>query len=396
MKTKSKKLLSLLLAVVMTLGLLPAIPLTAEAASGDVEINTTNFPDANFRAYVATFDKNNNGILSKSERNSVYKISCSGKGITSLEGIKHFPNITALYCNSNQLTGDLDLQWNQELVTVACELNQIADIVFGANTNLQQLACTNNKITSLNIAKNTGLLYLYCSGNLLTKLDLSKHTKLQRLSCDENKLSSLDLSGNTKLEKVSCEDNPQLTELQLSSSVYELYAKGNTRLSAINLSNNANLSDAVQNGMPDETAETIEYMLGRNTIMIPKTTALALAVQVNSTNFPDVKFEQFVGYNYDRNNDNWLRGEELEVISINVHAKQIRNLKGIEHFVYLRELKCDSNWLTTLDLSKNINLMSLYCQENELTSLNISKNTKLGYLDCRNNKLSELDLSNNT
>ena len=40
-----KRILSILLCLVMVVGLLP----TAVLAVGDVEINETNFPDANFR-----------------------------------------------------------------------------------------------------------------------------------------------------------------------------------------------------------------------------------------------------------------------------------------------------------------------------------------------------------
>ncbi len=52
MKTKNlKRLLSTLLCLCMVVGLLPAV---AFAADGDVAINETNFPDANFRNFVSS------------------------------------------------------------------------------------------------------------------------------------------------------------------------------------------------------------------------------------------------------------------------------------------------------------------------------------------------------
>ena len=60
----------------------------------------------------------------------------------------------------------------------------------------------------------------------------------------------------------------------------------------------------------------------------------------------------------------------------------------------LVELRCYHNALTTLDVSKNTALTTLHCYENQLKFLDFSKNTALTYLDCSSNQLAELNLKN--
>ncbi|MBR3901993.1 MAG: leucine-rich repeat domain-containing protein, partial [Ruminococcus sp.] len=62
----------------------------------------------------------------------------------------------------------------------------------------------------------------------------------------------------------------------------------------------------------------------------------------------------------------------------------------------LETLRCNSNQLTTLDISKNTALEWLECFNNQLTALDVSKNTALTKLYCNSNQLTSLDVSNNT
>ncbi len=68
-------------------------------------------------------------------------------------------------------------------------------------------------------------------------------------------------------------------------------------------------------------------------------------------------------------------------------------LAGIGHFASLEELKCQSNQLTSLNLSGLSNLVTLYCADNQLTSLNFDGLIGLEYLDCGFNPLTSLDVS---
>ena len=74
----------------------------------------------------------------------------------------------------------------------------------------------------------------------------------------------------------------------------------------------------------------------------------------------------------------------------------LTSLQGIEYFESLTFLKCDSNQLTTLDVSANTALTFLKCDSNQLTTLDVSANTALTYLYCHSNQLTKLDVSANT
>lgn len=81
------------------------------------------FPDERFRAYlIKNFDMDFNGILSQSEINSIQEIYCPSMGITSLQGIELFTNMTRLYCDDNQLTS-LDISKNRSLEIFSCTGN---------------------------------------------------------------------------------------------------------------------------------------------------------------------------------------------------------------------------------------------------------------------------------
>lgn len=63
--------------------------------------------------------------------------------------------------------------------------------------------------------------------------------------------------------------------------------------------------------------------------------------------------------------------------------------------INLKFLDCSKNSLNNLDLSKNVNLVSLNCSNNQFTTLDVSKYINLKFLDCSQNSLNNLDLSQN-
>lgn len=152
-----------------------------------VHINATNFPDANFRAYVSdpSIDLDESGYLTEAEIAAVTEMSAAMKDISNLKGIEHFTALTSLDCLGNKLTS-LDLS---------------------KNTALTKLICTGNQLSELDVTKNTALTYLDCDGNKLTALDLSKNTALEQLYCDENQLTTLNVTQNKKLTLLSCYSN---------------------------------------------------------------------------------------------------------------------------------------------------------------------------------------------
>jgi len=59
-------------------------------------------------------------------------------------------------------------------------------------------------------------------------------------------------------------------------------------------------------------------------------------------------------------------------------------------------LECRFNQLTSLDVSKNVNMKRLIVQGNQLTNLDVSNNVELTGLDFSFNRIKNLNLSNNT
>ena len=114
-------------------------------------------------------------------------------------------------------------------------------------------------------------------------------------------------------------------------------------------------------------------------------------------NFPNATFMEYVK-RFDTDNDGFLDADEREAVTeIDVHAKSITSLKGIEFFPNLEKLDCNNNRLTELDVSKNTKLVELYCMGNwQLSELDVSKNTALKILWCGSSNLSSLRLSSNT
>jgi Leucine-rich repeat (LRR) protein len=114
-------------------------------------------------------------------------------------------------------------------------------------------------------------------------------------------------------------------------------------------------------------------------------------------NIPDPIFKNYLTTNYIINTDFDAEISFVEASAyageIVVDSSNIASLIGIEAFVNITKLFCDSNQIATLDISKNLKLTTLGCNDNKLTSLVL--NTNLTNLYCENNNLAVLDVSKN-
>lgn len=179
------------------------------AETGSIPINSTHFPDENFRKYLGqkAIDDDKNGILSQTEREKVTAIVLHSAGnISDLTGIKYFPNLKELYCNGGDLA-NLDVSQNTKLTNLYCYNNQLTSLDVSENTKLTELDCSDNQLANLDVSENPELTYLKCGSNQLTRLDLHVNTALETLICDNNQLTSLNLSSNTALTQVYCSGN---------------------------------------------------------------------------------------------------------------------------------------------------------------------------------------------
>lgn len=132
---------------------------------------------------------------------------------------------------------------------------------------------------------------------------------------------------------------------------------------------------------------------------------------VNYVNIPDDNFEKALrdlGFDSDGTDNNRIyKSEALAVTILYISdpennpelpsvSKKIADLTGIEAFKNLTRLHCQSNLLTSLDLSQNTALIQLWCFNNQITELDFSQNPRLNDLLCYENELTRLNVSQNS
>lgn len=320
----------------------------------DIEINTTNFPDENFRNWLFSQDYGKDGLLTEEEIASVTEINVSERGIQSLKGIEYF-------------------------------------------TALQGLSCASNQLTELDLSKNTALTALVCFNNQLTELNLSGHTELGWLNCHSNQLTMLDVTGCTPLRFLCCYKN-QIKGEAMDAFVESLPTVSNHALDVMFFEDEQNEMTVAQVAAAKAKGWTpLAYICDDWSVPYAGIDAVIDGIAINATNFPDVNFRNWL-HGKDYAADGMLTADEIAgVTSIEIWPEgsnlNIQSLRGIEYFTSLTDLYCTASQLTELDVSKNIKLTVLNCSDNQLTSLNVSGCTELIRLLCYNNHLTELNVS---
>lgn len=125
--------------------------------------------------------------------------------------------------------------------------------------------------------------------------------------------------------------------------------------------------------------------------------AITIDVRAQTINFPDANFKNAILDNgVDLDKDREIQVNEAEACAVlDLSSKGITDLSGIEAFKNLKELTCNWNNISVLDVSKNDSLEGLYCASNQITKLDLSRNLNLIALALDENPLSNLNLTNN-
>ncbi|OXA76812.1 Por secretion system C-terminal sorting domain-containing protein [Flavobacterium aquidurense] len=337
-------------------------------------------------------------------------LDCSQTGLTSLDLSKN-PNLLRLNCGGNYSLKNFDVSKNPNLIFLDCANLNLLTLNLTSNTALQYLEATNNYLTTLDLSTNTSLLELQLRGNKLTSLDLTKNTALKQVSFSGNLISSLNLSTNTALKVLDASSNKltsidlsknklltdltiygnQLTSLDLSSNnaLITLNCSSN-KLSSLNLKNgnNANflLSRSIGyiNVNGNSMGSSNDSSFGSNPLSCIQVDNTAYsntnwsAIKDKDANFtsldcslstliPDSKFEDqlmALGIDTDGKNGAVLNSSINIVSTLDVSAKGITNLAGIEGFTALTNLNASGNALKRLNLSKNTALTTLNTSNN--------------------------------
>jgi hypothetical protein len=400
---KQSRVIVVILVLVASL-MLPFFRSVPKVYAAGVPIDETEFPDDNFRAYVAQNDLNGNGILEQDELDQVVVIYCNGMQIADLTGIEHFANLRYFDCSSNQLIVldmsifpdmvelncssnqliDLDLTGCSSLTTLDCSYNQLEELDVTDCSSLIELECSNNQLVELDVSGCSSLVDLRCSHNGLTSLDVSNCADLDLLICVYNELTSLIVSNLENLSMILCDYN-KLESIDLSGcSSLENFALNHNLLTSLDLSGYANLRDlsCFENELTSLKVTgcgNLEYLnCDHNNLTSLKVTGCGKLGNLSC------------GHNNLTSLD--LSGCTAALYAITCDNNDLTSL-FLPSSGGLTDLLCSHNQLTSLDVSSQPELMELHCVNNQLTELNVNGCARLWTLNCSDNLLTSLDVS---
>lgn len=351
-------------------------------------MNSSYFPDANFRSYLlGLYPK---GYITSSDVNSRTSLYPYSEGISSLTGVSYFSKLTYLDCSSNSLTSLPSLP--STLQTLNCSNNKITSFNNLQNcSSLKTLNCSNNQISSTSNLP-TNIETLNCSSNKFSTLGLnnrsslksliaSNNTSMTTLNCYSNALTSLDVSGCSSLTNLDCKSN-QLTSLgTLPTSLQTLNCSSNKLSGTMTFSNRSALKSL---NISYNTSLTTLYCYSDALTTLNVTGCSALAYldchsnQITSLGSLPNSLQEI------NCSSNKLSG------SLSLTGRSALKTLNIGSNPNLTSLDCYSNALTTLYVTNCSALATLNCYSNSLTSLDMSGCSSLTLLDCKNNKLTSL------
>ncbi|WP_347922168.1 T9SS type A sorting domain-containing protein [Pontimicrobium sp. SW4] len=300
----------------------------------------TYVPDDNFEQALIDlgYDTVLDDYVLTSNINAVTFLNVNNSNISDLTGIEDFTALTELRCFGNQLTV-LDVSQNLSLEILNCGSNSLTTLDVRDNALLEELRCGNNSITQLNLSLNTSLMLINCNNNALKALMVNN-------------------GNNTNIIEFNASSNPNLICIQVDDITYSYTNWGNYDAQT-SFSEDCHFNDIY---VPDDNFEQVLIDLGYDTVL-----------------------------------DNYVDKNSIKTVtSLDLLAKDIADLTGIEGFTGLTLLTASNNLLTSVDLSKNIQLETLYIMFNQLNTLDLSSNINLKTLFCGYNNLTSIEITQNT
>ena len=230
-----------------------------------VMINSTNFPDANFRNYLLSLYPD--GYLTQYDIANMTSLNVSNKGISNMKGIEYFTALKELRCWANSFTS-LNLNSNTELTYLDCAPNSSLTSLNVSNcSKLQTVYCYSTVLTGLTITGKsnltrldchncTSLKFIYCYNDNLTTLNVTGCTALERLDCyyNYNLAEITGLGDCTAITYLDCEDCAitDLSAVNSMTNLEKLYCRNN-KISTLTLNYKPNLSFVRVSGNPNLT-----------------------------------------------------------------------------------------------------------------------------------------------
>ena len=361
------------------------------AARADVTINATNFPDANFRAYLLS--EYPSGVITTAQLNARTELEVNNKSISNMKGVEYFAQLTMLSCYGNNLTS----------------------IDVSNNLQLTYLNLFDNKLTSINVVNNTRLEQLYLHRNQLTEVTVTYHTALRtlwvrdnpyltNLNCCRNALTNFDIANCTSLQSLKCFENSSLTTIQgLETCTALTYIDCEdcaiTNLSGVNSLNNLQKLYCRNNQLRSLTVTNKPHL----TLLRVTGNTLLTTVNCYSCALTDL----YVGgcgaittlMCYGNRNLTEITGLAncISMKKLSCYSCSLTDLPGLNGMTDLTHVVCSDNNLTSLTLTNKSQLEQLWVDDNAqlnsletygnplLYSLNVTGCTQLQTLHCYSN-----------
>lgn len=126
-------------------------------------------------------------------------------------------------------------------------------------------------------------------------------------------------------------------------------------------------------------------------------------VRTGLTYVPDDVFEQYlIDQGHDDVLDDYVvTADVVDIVALEIlgldkpDESKLRSLEGIQDFIALQELAVSNNLISTIDLTKNVNLAYAGLGGNRITAIDVSNNLHLDMLEVSENPLKTLDISQN-
>ncbi|MGM9767795.1 MAG: leucine-rich repeat domain-containing protein [Candidatus Cryptobacteroides sp.] len=336
-----------------------AISISQQAGEDGTSTGESQFADPIFAAYVLeNFDYDQDGVISKSEAESVKSIDVDSYGVTSLEGISMFTNLEDIDLSGNAIKV-VDLRDMDKLQYLVLQNSGTETLLLGGCTGLTSIIARNNSLKDVDLSDQTGIQFLDLGQNLLTSFSISGRSGLQYVAVDMNSLSTLTIEGCPNIKTLACHKN-SLEALDITSM---------PRIDWLDCSDN-NIKSL---DLPAGSA-LISLMCSDNLL---KSLDLGLCSSLK----------------YLTCRTNMLESIDVtackDIVKLDCGANPIADLQ-LEGCTNLVTLLCDNCSLEALDLAQFAALETLECNGNAISTLDVSSNSLLARLYCQDNGMKTL------
>ena len=346
-------------------------------------------------------------------------LSCASTYLHSLDVSKN-TKLTELNCGNNQngssysYLGTLDVSKNTELTNLNCCYNNLTSLDVSRCTKLQVLNCSGNKLASLDLGRNTELTFLDCSSNhTLTSLLVQTNTKLKILNCYFCGITSQYMDYLIcSLPERSSSDGAVFCPLQRNSTTAEVneFMKCNANNAKVK---NWKVQKYLTNGEEITTngtfrCEDVNVDMSQ-CIKLTANGAIKMAVGAGANSLYRIvcgKTDTLVKKYSGSWNFSGLKPTDTAYLYGNITSFTLEAVTSGSDTGSVRYLDANGNSvLKGLAINGGLNVLKvdkcpltiLNCMNTRLSSLDLSKNTDIMLLQVNGNKrLTSLDLSNDT